>query len=184
MRSRLHHIHLHILPSLGLASGKAERRTRTQIVFVEDAKKRRKIRFLDDTLGCHHNTLEFAKGVQGCDLKLPDGRGLVFLKSSHDILLGHASGKAGCLQIPYNAHRCLIFHSGDVEIRLESGDSYASHTSIFQTSLRVDDLLLGVVHEGVMLVPITGLELHSATPHGMRKRVSVFPCPPSKCRES
>ncbi len=184
MRSRLHHIHLHILTSLGLASRKAERRTRTQIVFVEDAKKRRKIRFLHDTLGCHHNTLEFAKGVQGCDLKLPDGSGLVFLKSSHDILLGHPSGKAGRLQEPHNTRRCLIVLCGDVEIRLESSDSNTPHTSIFQTSLRVDDLLLGVVHEGVMLVPITGLELHSATPHGMRKRVSVFPCPPSKCRES
>jgi hypothetical protein len=153
-------------------------------VFVEDAKKWRKIGFLDDTLGCHHNTLEFAKGVQGCDLKLPDGRGLVFLKSSHDILLSHASGKAGRLQKPHNACGCLVVLCGDVEIWLESSDSNTPHTSIFQTSLRVDDLLLGVVHEGVMLVPITGLELHSATPHGMRKRVSVFPCPPSKCRES
>lgn len=184
MRSRLHHIHLHILTGLRLASREAERRTRTQIVFVEDAKKWRKIGFLHDTLGCHHNTLEFAKGVHRRDLKLPDGRGLVFLKSSHDILLGHPSSKAGRLQEPHNTRRCLIVLCGDVEIRLESSDSNTTHTSIFQTSLRVDDLLLGVVHEGVMLMPITRLELHSATPHGMRKRVSVFPCPPSKCRES
>jgi hypothetical protein len=184
MRRRLHDIHLHILASLDLASCKAEWRTRTQIVFVEDAKKRGKIGFLHDTLGCHHNTLEFAKGVQRRDFEFPDGSRLLFLKSSHDIVLRHTSGKAGSLQKAHNARRCLIFQCGDLELGLETCDSHASHTSIFKTSLSVHDLLLGVVDKGVMLVPITGLELHSATPHGMRKRVSVFPCPPSKCRES
>ncbi len=177
MAGGLHHIHLRVLARLGLASAEDEGRTRTQIVFVEDAQERRKIGFLHRSLGSLGHGLELAKDLQRRDLELPDRHGLVLLKPRHDILLGLTGGKAGNLQKPHNARRCLIFQCGDLEKWLEACDSHASHTSILKTSLRVHDLGLFAVQEGIVLVPITRLELHTATLGFLRKLVSVFPCP-------
>lgn len=178
----LHHIDLHVLASLGLASGEHKGRSRTQIVLVEDSQKRRKIGFLDGSLGLVRDRLQSTEHLHGSHLELPDCDRLVLLKACHHILLRLTRRKTRhiavlLLQISHNSRSCLILHRGNLEKRLEARDSHASHTSILKTSLSVHDLGLFAVEEGIVLVPITRLELHIATQGFLRKLVSVFPCP-------
>lgn len=150
VRSRLHHIDVHSLGNRRLTSCETERRPRSEIMFVEDAKKRGQIGFLYDASFERFNTaLHHTKGIHGAHLQLLDHGRLLLLKSCHDVVLGHS----GCdrihaklivlnvfVQKTHNARRCLIFQCRDLELGLESRDSHASHTSIFKTSLSVHDL--------------------------------------------